>query len=349
MKAYQSGVDFKTTWNNKTMASDDVRILRFLAPSPARQPQHTKDIRDEIFRTQQIIKNPSKNLLDADESKPVPRPSPKSQDRIGYRVQSRSPLTTPHSLISQRKMEVMSQQTTTSTRRQPETPQEDSLTEIEKTLRELELLRMMRKQHRDKFKQLVREKTTLDQFSEWYSQNSFKNEMNAVEKQLLARKYDVALNSTFSPDINHRSRVLAERYDPERKKQKLEERTMQLKMKKAQEESVTLPVKSFNEAEFRVHLTKINAWCHAKRDKQVNQLLGNFNAFKDGTVSPKEFSQQVEMQKARSLERFAISWGPNQTQRSARVFGRTMEFSQTGNLATVASVRHNQLTPKDIY
>jgi hypothetical protein len=349
MKAYQSGVDFKTTWNNRTLASDDVRILRFLAPHPVRQPEHVKAIHDEIFRTQQIIKNPSKNLLEGEEPKPFPRAVPKSQDKGTHRVLSRSPLATPKSLISQRKMDVLSQKTATSTLQPVEAAREDSLTDIEKTLRELELLRMMRKQHKDKFKRLVREKTTVDQFSEWYSQMSFKNEMNAYEKQLLAEKYDVALNSTFSPDINSRSRVLAANYDPERKKRKFKERTMQLKMKQAQEESQTLPVRSFNDCEFRVHMTKINTWNHAKKDKQVNTILGSFNAFKNGTVSPKDFQSDLEKHKAKSMERLAISWSPNVTQKSARVFTRTLEFSHTGNLGQAPSVRHNKLTPTDIY
>lgn len=150
-----------------------------------------------------------------------------------------------------------------------------SLNSIQKEIREWELLKIMKSKNREIFKKFVSEKSGPVRFNDWYSQMDFKDELNKHGKLQLAEARDPKFKSRFSPEINHNSRLLAQNYQINKTLKKFKEKN-HLELKIASKlKMIILPIKVFQENEFRLHMTKINGWNNSKKERNFGKIIGN--------------------------------------------------------------------------
>lgn len=353
-------VDFKSPWRSNPVSTDDVRIMRFINASPVgkKQDAYMDYVQQQIQKTQQLLQKAGKqNKVLGEPPLPVETPiSQKSKPAKLPKDKSKSPAkgNSKSSNRSRRKVKAEADPLTFKAqpepRKSPSPPKEESFNQIQQEIREMELLRLMREQDKVKFRKVVREKMYLSQFNDWYSQMSFKDELNAFEKRLKFKEYDVATNSTFSPEINPRSRILAGQYDPERKSQKFKEKTNQLKMEEFKLKNETLPVRSFKEDEFQRHMTKIKAWNQAKREKRAVEVMGSLAAFKDNLLSNQRDNEVKVRAQAWSREPFIRSLSSGPRIRSQMTLALTEAPQPSARLVESVSTRWlNRLKPTDIF
>lgn len=346
-------IDFKSPWRTKPVSTDDVRIMRFINASPVdkKKDTHMDYVQHEIQKTQQLLQKAlKKNTVLIEEQPPVVNSEKPKNNK------SKSPVKGPSKspVRSQRKVNAAVENSAPKTqpvsKRSPSPPKEESFNQIKQEIREMELLKLMREQDKIKFRKIVREKMYLSQFNEWYSQMSFKDEMNAFEKKLKFKEFDVATNSTFSPEINAKSRLLASQFDPEQKSRKFKEKTHQLKMEELKTKNETLPVKSFKEDEFQRHLTKINAWNQAKREKRAVEVMGSLTAFKDSLLNNQKDDQVKVRAHAWSREPYIRSLSTGPRVRSQMTLALTEAPQPSTRLVESVSTQWlNRLKPTDIF
>lgn len=175
--------------------------------------------------------------------------------------------------------------------------QERSFNSIEKELLELEYLNQLKDRDRVAFYKFLNQKKYVSDNNQWYEQQMFQNHLTKTHIQNLHELYDPAHTHPYTPEINPKSRWLAEDYTNEFKVQlkKSKSANKVVSMRDYQEKKNEKPKKKFNQAEFNNHLIKINAWNKTNNSTLLKNFVRNFNKRPDVSESKKRDSKSMTL------------------------------------------------------
>ena len=159
------------------------------------------------------------------------------------------------------------------------TPRSDN--SIEREIKEMEVLKIMRTTDFVAFSKFVNQKVHPKIFKEWHQQIAFRHEMENAKRDNLRNDLFEENKGTFKPEINENSRRLANQW---RDKARQRSANKAKKQERVQTPEV-VQRRVFTDQEFQQHIAKIDLWNRKAKQRLIAQETHNLGGGVNATIS----------------------------------------------------------------